>query len=90
MGQCSSEKFIVSVPCLQIGIRNDVLNNLLDLVDSDVEKLSTGEEVSHNTLVTLNQVTAKRQQNHQMWDVNDGAILQQKHMQLKQLQATKE
>ena len=25
-----------------------------------------------------------------MWDVNDGAILQQKHMQLKQLQATKE
>ena len=82
MGQCSSEKFIVSVPCLQIGIRNDVLNNLLDLVDSDVEKLSTGEEVSHNTLVTLNQVIAKIRQNRETWDVNDGLMLRHKSMQI--------
>ena len=43
------KNFIVPVLHLQIGIGNDVLSKLLDLLDSDVEKLSTGEEVTRNT-----------------------------------------
>ena len=34
--------FIIPVLNIQIIIGNDLLNNLLDFVDSDVEKLSTG------------------------------------------------
>ena len=67
--------FIVPVLHLQIGIGNDVLNNLLDLIDSDVEKLYTGEELAHNKLVTLNQVITKRRQKRQLWDVDDGVML---------------
>ena len=37
------KNFIVPVLHLQIGIGNDVLSNLLDLVKSDVDKLSTGD-----------------------------------------------
>ena len=55
------KNFIVTVLHLQIGIGNDVLNELLDFIDSDVDEVSTGDEVARNTLVTLNQITAKRQ-----------------------------
>ena len=89
MGKCSSENFVVPVLHIQIGIGNDVLNNFLDFIDSDVEKLSTGTEVVRNTLVTLNQVIAKIQQNCQIWDVNDGVMLQRKYMHLNWLQVTK-
>ena len=58
--------FIVPVLHLQIGIGNDVLNNLLDFIDSDVEKLYTGEELAHNKLVTLNQVITEIWQNGQI------------------------
>ena len=75
MGQCSSENFIVPVIHLQIGIVNDVLSKLIDIINSDVEKLSTGEEVARNTLVKLNQVITKRRQDCQIWDVNDGVML---------------
>ena len=74
------KNFIVPVLNLQIGLGNYVLNNLLGFIDSDVEKLSTGEEVARNTLVELNQVIAKRQKNHQIWDVNDGVVLLHKAM----------
>ena len=84
------KNFIVPVINLQIGLGNDFLNNLLYFIDSDVEKLSTGEEVAHNTLVTLKQVIAKIRQNLQIWDVDDGVMLQRKYMQIKQLQAMKE
>ena len=50
------KNFIVPVLHIQTGLVSYVLNNLLDLIDSDVEKLSTGGEVAHNTLVTLSQV----------------------------------
>ena len=49
------KKFIVKVIHIQIGLGNNVLKKLLDFIESDVEKLSTVEEVAHNTLVTLNQ-----------------------------------
>ena len=49
-----------------IGLRNYILRNLLGFVDSDVEKLSKREEVSHSTLVTVNQVIAKSQQDRQI------------------------
>ena len=48
------KNFIVPVLHLQIGIGNDVLSNLLDLVKSDVDKLSTGEEEFNNILVKVN------------------------------------
>ena len=35
------KNFIVSVIHLQIGLRNIFLRNLLDLIDSDVDKIST-------------------------------------------------
>ena len=82
--------FTVPVIHIQIGLGNDVLNNLLYLIDCYLEKLSTGEEVARNTLVTLNQVIAKILQNRQIWDVNDGVMLRRKDIQLKRLQAMKE
>ena len=53
------KNFTFPVFHLQIGLGNDVLSNLLDSIDSGVEKLSIREEVAHNTLVTLNQFTLK-------------------------------
>ena len=73
-----------------IGLRNYILRNILGFVDSDVEKLSKCEEVSHSTLVTVNQVIAKRQQDRQIQDFNDDVMLQRKYMQLNQLQDMKE
>ena len=69
------KNFIVPVLHLQIVIGNRILNNLLDFIDSDVENLSTGEKVAHNTLVILNQVVAKRRKNRKMWDLNDRVML---------------
>ena len=69
MVMCDSipvKNFIVPVLHRQIGLGNDVLNNFLDFIDYDLENLSTGEEVDRNTLVTLNQVIVKRQQNCQI------------------------
>ena len=40
------ENFVVPVLHLQIFLGNDILNNLLGFIESDVEKLSTGEEVA--------------------------------------------
>ena len=51
---------MVPVIHIQVGLRNDVLNKLLDFIESDVETLSTYDKVSRNTLVTLNQVITKR------------------------------
>ena len=75
---------------IQIGLVNDVLNNLLGFFNSDVDKLSTGEEVVRNTLVILNQVIAKIWQKRQIWDVNDDVMLRHKAMQIKRLHSTKE
>ena len=44
--------FVVTVIHLQIGL--GIFFKLLDFIDSDVEKISTGEEVASNTLVKLN------------------------------------
>ena len=66
------------------------LNNLLDFIDSDVEKLSTGESITRNTLVTLNQVIAKIWQNRQIWYVSDGVMLRRKSMQINRVQSMKE
>ena len=85
MGQCSSEKLLNPSSSSPKGLENYVLNNLIDFIDSDVEKLSTGEEAACNTMVTLNQVVAKRWQNHKIWYVNDGVMLRCKSMQLKRL-----
>ena len=75
MGHCSSKKFIVSVLHLQIGLVNDVLRYLLGFIESDVEKLYTGEEVACNTLVTVNRFFSKRRQDRQMWGFNDVVTL---------------
>ena len=75
MGQFPVKNFIFSVLHLQIGLGNYFLRNLLYLVDSDVENLSTGEEVAHNILVTVNQVVSKSQKERQIWDVNYGVML---------------
>ena len=69
-GSVPVNNFIVPVIHIQIGLGNYVLSKLLDFFESAVEKLSTGEEVSRNTLVTVNQVIAKIHQDRQMWDVN--------------------
>ena len=84
------KNLIVPVLHLQIGLGYDVLNNLIDFIDYDVQKLSTCEEVARNALVTFNQFNVKRWQNRKIWDVNDGVMLRRKAMQLKQLQAMKE
>ena len=60
------KKIIFPVLHIQIGLVNYVKENLLDFVDSDVEKLSIGEEVPRNTLLTLNQVISKIWQNRQI------------------------
>ena len=75
MVQFFSENFIFPVLYLQIGLGNGVLNSPIDFIESGVEKLSTGEEVAHDTLVTFNQAIAKIRKNHQIWDVNDGVML---------------
>ena len=69
------KNFIDPVIIIQIDIGNDVSNKLLGSIDSDVEKLSICEEVALNTLVTLNQVIAKRRQNRQIRDVNNGVMV---------------
>ena len=53
------KNIIVPVLCLQIGIVNDVFRKLLYFIDYDVDRLSTGDEVSRNRIVTVNQVIAK-------------------------------
>ena len=53
------KNFIVPVLHIQIGLGTYSLKNLLYFIDSDVNKLSTGGEMAHNTLVTLNQVITK-------------------------------
>ena len=54
--------FIVPVLHIQIGRGYNILINHLDFVNSDVDRLSTVEEVAHNTMMTVNQVNAKRRQ----------------------------
>ena len=89
MGQFPVKNFIFSVLHLQIGLGNYFLRNLLYSVDSDVENLSTGEEVARNTLLTLNQVITKIRKKRQIWAVNYGLMLLCKAMQIKWLQDTK-
>ena len=50
------KNFIVPVLNLQIDLGNYFSNNLLCDIDSDVEKLSTGEEFSCHKLSTVNQL----------------------------------
>ena len=69
------KSFIFPVLHLQIGLWNYILSNLINLIDSGVEMLSTGEGLARNTLVTVKQVVAKRRQDHQIWDVKDGVML---------------
>ena len=69
------KNFIFPVLHIQIGLGNYFLRNLIYYIESKVEKLSTGEEVARNTLVTLNHVIAKRRQNRQIWYVNDIVML---------------
>ena len=90
MGHCLSENFAVPDLCLQIGIGKYFMRNLLGFIDSDVEKLSTGDEVNRNTPVTVNQVIAKRRQYRQIWCVNNCVMLQFNYMQLKRLEAMKD
>ena len=71
-----AKNFILPYIHIQIGIRNYVLINLIDLSDSYAEKLSTGEEVAWNTLVMVHQVIAKIRQDREIWDGNDGVMLQ--------------
>ena len=84
------KKIIVPVIHFQICTGNDILINLLDFIDFHVYKLSTGEEVTRSTLATVNQVIAKKRQDRQIWDANDGVMVKQKDMQIKRLQAMKE
>ena len=79
------KNIILSVIRIQIGLGNGVLRNMIDLIDSGVEKLSTGEEFACNTLVTVNQVISKRWQYCQMRDSNYCVILRHKYMQLKKI-----
>ena len=83
------KKNIVLVLHLQIGLGNYFKNNLIDLFDSDVEKLSSGEELAGNTLVTWNQFIAKIRQNLQIWGVNDGVMLRHKAIYINRLQYNK-
>ena len=69
------KNFIVPVINLQIGLGKNVSRNLIGFIDSDTEKLSTGEEVARNTLVTVNQVIKNRRKECQIWDFNDGIML---------------
>ena len=78
------ENFVVTNIHIQIGLRNDVLINLLGVFYYGVEKLYIGEEVGHNTLIIVNQVISKRRQKCQIWDFNDGVILLRKDMHIKQ------
>ena len=72
--------FIVTVINIQIVLGDDVLSNLIDFIDYDVENLSIGDEVAHNTLVTDNQAIEKSQQDHQILDFNDAVMLRLKYM----------
>ena len=56
------KNFIFPVLHLRIVMGNDV-KKFLDIIDSDVENLSIGEEVARNTLLTLNQVITKIRKN---------------------------
>ena len=58
--------FIVPVLHIQIFLGVDVLRNHIGFIDSDMDKLSTGEEMIHNTLVIVNQVIAKSRQDLQI------------------------
>ena len=69
------KNFTVPVLRLQVGLGNGILNNLIGFINSDVEKFSNAEEVARNTMATLNQAIAKRGQNCQIWDFNDGVML---------------
>ena len=84
------KNFILPVLHIQIGLGNYFLRNLIYYIESKVEKLSTGEEVARNILVTLNQVIAKRWQDCKIWDVNDDVMLRCKYIQINWLQAMKE
>ena len=69
------KNFIVPVINLQIGLGNNFSRNLIGFIESDTEKLSKGEEVARNTLVTVNQVITNRRKECQIWDFNDGIML---------------
>ena len=84
------KKIIVPVIHFQICTGNDILINLLDFIDFHVYKLSTGDEVTRSTLATVIQVIAKKRQDRQIWDANDGVTLRRKAMQIKWLQDVKE
>ena len=58
------KNFVVLVLHLQLGLQNYALINIIDLIDSYMKNLSTGEEVACNTLVILNQAIEKRCQYH--------------------------
>ena len=88
-GSLPENNFIVPVLHLQIGLGNYAFKNLLCFLNSGAEKLSMGEELYRNTLVTVNQLISKGQKDHQIWGVNDGVMLQTKDMQINHLQTIK-
>ena len=59
-GSVPVNNFIVPFIHIQIGLGNYVLIKLFGLVNYNVEKLCTGEEVDRNTMVTVNQVIEKK------------------------------
>ena len=61
-GSVPVKTFIVQFLHIQRIIKNDALSNINYFIDSDMEKLSTGEEVDQHTLVKLNQFNEKRWQ----------------------------
>ena len=54
-GSVPVKTFIVRFLHIQRGIDNYALSNIIDLIDSDVENLSTDEEVDRNIIVKINQ-----------------------------------
>ena len=74
---------------IKIGLGKYALINLPYFVDSDVDRLSTGEEVAHHTLVKVYQLIVKRRHDRQIWYDNGGFMLRHKDMQLNQIQDMK-
>ena len=84
------EKCIVLFIHLQIGIWGVVLRNLIVFIGSNVNNLSSVEEVAKNKRMKVNQVISQRRKDLQMWGTNYGFLLQLKSTQMERLHSMKE
>lgn len=77
--------YIVPVLHIHIGLGNDVLNHLLDIIDRDIEKISPEEQSAWNDLVSIENAIKQLHHKRDEYDKTEGVLVRNAKVKIKQL-----